>query len=218
MIKPVLRHAFHALFCLLAVLPALAAPLEILLVGPDGKGVAGAVLALRSTDATRPLAPAVQASMDQQNLTFVPHVLVVPSGSRVVFPNSDKVSHQVYSFSPTKRFQLPLYSGRPYPPETFATRGVVTLGCNIHDQMRAYVYVVEAQYFGRTDATGVWKSPDVTAGEYTVQAWHPLARDTRALLETKLVIDDTAPRQTLRLAQPLKLRPASQIPANWDAY
>jgi len=216
-IHSVLRRAFHALLCT-AVLPTVAAPLQLSLMGPDGKGVGGAVVALRSTDAARPLAPPVQSSMDQQNLAFVPHVLVLPAGSKVVFPNSDKVSHQVYSFSPTKRFQLPLYSGRPYPPETFGTRGVVTLGCNIHDQMRAYVYVVEAQYFGRTDGKGQWTSPDVTPGEYDVQVWHPLARDTRALLETKIVVDDAGAPQTLRLAKPLKLRPASQIPANWDAY
>jgi hypothetical protein len=149
---------------------------------------------------------------------FVPHVLVVPAGSKVTFPNSDSVRHQVYSFSPAKRFSLPLYRGKPYPPVEFERAGVVTLGCNIHDQMRAYVFVVDAQYFGRTDSNGTFKSPDVQPGVYTVQIWHPLARDTRPVIEQQITVSSTNTPVTLRVAAPLRLRPESQVPANWDAY
>ena len=88
--------------------------------------------------------------MDQVDLAFVPDVLVVPVHSSVQFPNSDAVRHQVYSFSSARQFQLPLYRGKPYPPVTFAQPGVVTLGCNIHDNMIAYIVVTAAPFFGRT--------------------------------------------------------------------
>jgi hypothetical protein len=136
----------------------------------------------------------------------------------VVFPNSDSVSHQVYSFSPARKFQLPLYRGKPYPPVLFDREGVVTLGCNIHDQMRAYVYVVEAQYFGRTDANGSWMVADVEPGEYRVEIWHPLSRVQRPVLEQIAIVNATGLKLTLRAAAPLKLRSESQQPSKWDAY
>jgi len=143
---------------------------------------------------------------------------VVPVGSQIVFPNSDSVSHQVYSFSPAKKFQLPLYRGKPYPPVLFDREGVVTLGCNIHDQMRAYVYVVEAQYFGRTDSGGTWSASDVEPGEYRVAIWHPLSRVQRPVLEQVVSIPAGGMKLTLRAAMPLKLRSESQQPSNWDVY
>jgi hypothetical protein len=157
--------------------------------------------------------------MDQMNREFVPHVLIVPVGSRVTFPNSDSVSHQIYSFSPAKKFQFQLYRGSPNPPVDFDRVGVVTIGCNIHDQMRAYVFVIDGQYYGRSDSSGVW-SADVEPGEYAVQVWHPLAREMRPIIEQKIRVTDTpsANLLTLRVAAPLKLRAESTVPANWDAY
>ncbi len=77
--------------------------------------------------------------MDQQGHQFVPHLLVVQAGTEVTFPNSDNVSHHVYSFSPTKPFELPLYKGDVYPPVTFEKAGIVVVGCNIHDSMLGYI-------------------------------------------------------------------------------
>ena len=68
--------------------------------------------------------------VDQVDQAFTPDLTIIPIGSTVTFPNTDKVSHQVYSFSPAKRFQLPLYRGTPYAPTKFETAGIVTLGCN----------------------------------------------------------------------------------------
>jgi hypothetical protein len=153
--------------------------------------------------------------MDRQ---FAPHVLVVPVGSPISFPNSDSVSHQVYSFSATKRFQLPLYRGKAYPPVLFDREGVVTLGCNIHDQMRAYVYVVEAQYFGRADRDGRWAAGDVEPGEYLLTIWHPQSRAQSPVLEQRVTVAAAGTQLLLRAAMPLKLRSESQVPANWDVY
>lgn len=195
---------------------ALAQPWELKLLGVDGRPIGGAVVLLRSIDPGRPVARAIDAVMNQLDLQFEPHVLVVPTGSRITFPNNDTVRHHVYSFSPTKRFDIGLYRGTPRP-ELFDRAGVVAVGCNIHDNMRAYIYVVDGQYFGRMDATGSWKA-DVQPGTYNVVVWHPLARDTRPVFEQQVRIAATEPEQTLRLAAPLKLRPQSQVPANWDAY
>jgi plastocyanin len=218
--------AFHIrVACALAVLlfapfQAVAARLELRLVSVDGAGIAGTVVVLRSTDLNRSPAAPVKGVMDQQSREFVPHVLIVPVNSRVTFPNSDSVSHQIYSFSPAKKFQFPLYRGSPNPPVDFDHVGVVTLGCNIHDQMRAYVFVVDGQYYGRTDARGVWSAADVEPGEYTVQVWHPLAREMRPIVEQKIRATDapSGTTLTLRVAAPLKLRAKSTVPANWDAY
>ncbi|MEO8313541.1 MAG: methylamine utilization protein [Pseudomonadota bacterium] len=211
-----MRLAFHALGAFFAS-TAVAAPLELQLLDVDGKGVSATVVVLRSTDPARPLARPVQETMDQINRQFDPHVLVVPTGSKVTFPNKDTVQHQVYSFSPTKKFTLELYRGTP-KPETFDIAGVVTLGCNIHDNMRAYIFVVDAQYFGRTDAGGSWKVPDVLPGIYTVQIWHPRARNMKPIIDQKITVTADEPRVMLHLATPLKLRPESEIPGNWDAY
>jgi plastocyanin len=211
-----MRYLFHMLLALCGA-SALAAPLELQFVGVDGRPVAGTVVTLRSSDASRPAARPVAGRIDQVDLEFVPHVLVVPVGSSITFPNRDKVSHQVYSFSPAKRFQLPLYRGTP-EPQSFERAGVVTLGCNIHDQMRAYVYVVDAQYFGRTGADGRWVAPEVEPGQYEIEIWHPRSRVQQPVLEQRVMVGADGASLQLRAAAPLKLRSESQVPANWDAY
>ena len=123
----------------------------------------------------------------------------------------------MYSFSQAKRFELPLYRGTP-KPETFDRAGVVTLGCNIHDNMRATVFVVDAQYYGRADASGTLRIADIQPGSYSVQVWHPLSRDMRPVLEQKISVTAAEPRASLQLALPLKLRSESRVPGNWDAY
>jgi plastocyanin len=214
-----MRRVFHTLLALWAA-GATAAPLELQFVGVNGKGIGGGVVVtLRSTDASRPIARPISAVLDQIDRQFSPRVLVLPLGSKVTFPNSDTVAHQVYSISPAKRFELPLYSGKAVPPpETFDREGVVSVGCNIHDQMRAYIYVVGAQYFGRADKDGRWSAANVEPGEYQLTIWHPLSRSPAPVLEQRVTIGaDSAPLK-LRAAKPLKLRSESQVPSNWDAY
>ena len=94
------------------------------------------------------------ATMDQVNRQFLPHILVVHKNTQIDFPNSDKIKHHVYSFSPAKTFEIKLYSDKPSGPRLFDHVGEVTLGCNIHDWMLGYVYVVDTPWFGKTDAKG----------------------------------------------------------------
>ncbi len=116
------------------------------------------------------------ATMDQVNRQFSPHILVVNKATKISFPNSDKIKHHVYSFSPAKTFEIKLYSDDKSAPLLFEQTGNVTLGCNIHDWMLGYVYVVDTPWFGTTDEQGNIKF-DIPDGKYTLKIWHPLFQD-----------------------------------------
>ena len=111
--------------------------------------------------------------MDQKNRMFVPHVLPIQTGTAVTFPNSDDIHHQVYSFSAAKSFQLPLYKGTPARPVVFDRAGVVTLGCNIHDRMSAYIVVVDTPYFALGNRNGRAELDNLSEGKYLVHVWYP---------------------------------------------
>jgi len=111
--------------------------------------------------------------VEQIDEEFVPRVKAVLVGSPVSFPNRDSVRHHVYSFSPAKHFDLPLYVGTPAKPVIFDTPGIVTIGCNIHDWMVGYIYVSESPYYATTDANGVARLAALPAGGYTLRVWHP---------------------------------------------
>jgi plastocyanin len=113
------------------------------------------------------------ALMDQKDKTFVPHVLPVQVGTSVKFPNSDDIQHQVYSFSPAKTFQLPLYKGTPANPIVFTSAGVVTLGCNIHDKMNGFIVVLDTPYFEKTENNGRVEVRSLEPGKYSIRVWHP---------------------------------------------
>jgi plastocyanin len=189
---------------------------------PDGHALPGAVVTVHATGAPATGGQAhsavpVQAVMDQIDRAFQPDLLVIPVGSTVEFPNTDTVSHQIYSFSATKRFQLPLYRGKPYPPVHFDQAGLVTLGCNIHDTMLAYVVVTDAPFFGRTDTSGSW-SVEVPRGTYRVTIWHPRMH-VGAELEREIMIGagDRA-ALTLRLDKSLEPAPLANAHHSWDMY
>lgn len=127
--------------------------------------------------------------VDQVNKEFMPKVTAILVGTSVVFPNHDNVRHQVYSFSPVKRFELPLYAGQAAAPVTFDKAGVVVLGCNIHDWMVGYVYVSESPYFAMTGKDGRATLADLPPREYVVRVWHPQSDVTEE--STRKVIDLT---------------------------
>jgi plastocyanin len=184
----------------------------------DGAPLAGAVVMISAESPRLPPAAATHAILDQVDLSFMPDVVVIPVGSTISFPNSDAVSHQVYSFSSARRFQLPLYRGKPYPPVTFDQPGVVTLGCNIHDNMLAYVVVTDAPFFGRTDAKGTWLAANLPNGTYRVKLWHPLLNESGASIERVVQIDGTTERTdvSMRLTRSLRPAPITSRPHSWD--
>jgi plastocyanin len=203
---------------LCAASPAMAGTISVQAKLANHEPFAGAVVTVRSDASHAAVAP-VSAILDQINLAFVPDVIVIPVGSTVEFPNSDSVSHQIYSFSATKRFQLPLYHGKPYPPVHFDQAGIVTLGCNIHDKMVGYILVTDATYFGRTDARGNWSATNVPRGTYHVSIWHPLLREAVPSLERDVLIaGDEAATTTVQLAQALRPAPLQTSARSKDEY
>jgi len=118
----------------------------------------------------------VKVAIEQEDREFIPFVSVIQQGTTVSFPNKDTILHHVYSFSPTKSFEIKLYTGKSPSEVLFDKSGVVALGCNIHDWMTAYVVVVPTPYFARTDASGNARLKDLPAGNYEIRAWHPLQR------------------------------------------
>lgn len=165
------------------------------------------VAATRGGAAIRRAAPA-PAIMDQRDRAFVPRVLVVGVGASVEFPNNDSVSHQVYSFSAAKPFQLPLYKGTRHPPVLFDREGLVVLGCNIHDQMTGYIVVTGAPFFGMTDAAGSYRAGAVPEGDYDVTVWSPLIADPAANLTRQVHVAAAGPTDVrVQLAQALRARP-----------
>ena len=151
-------------------------PVEATVADEKGKPVEDAVVSLMPLGSAPP-APAPSTSiMDQHDKEFVPYVLPVYVGTRVTFPNRDNIRHHVYSFSSAKKFELPLYIGTPAAPVVFDKPGVVALGCNIHDWMLAYIYVLTTPFFAKTAADGKARLEGLAPGVYEARVWHPRLR------------------------------------------
>ena len=117
--------------------------------------------------------PRERSHLDQSNLDFVPNVLPVLVGTIVDFTNNDAVYHNVFSFSPIKRFDLGRYPTGDSRPITFDKPGVVEVFCDIHSHMRSFVVVLENPYFSVVDSEGNFSIPNVPAGTYRLETWHP---------------------------------------------
>jgi plastocyanin len=168
----------HLVFLLLlAVTTAVQAQTaEILAIAVDeqDRPVANAVVVAVPADGRpRPSARPREDVVDQVDKEFLPEVQAILVGTAVTFPNNDNVRHHVYSFSPAKRFELPLYAGVPAQAIVFDKPGVVVLGCNIHDWMVGYIYVSESPYFAKTGTDGKALVSDLPPGIYSVRVWHP---------------------------------------------
>lgn len=152
-----------------------------------GKPVADAVIALFDGKSPTSTSDAM-TKIVQKNKQFNPKVTVIQTGTNIQFPNEDSVRHHVYSFSPAKKFELKLYSGVPTNPLKFDQPGLVTLGCNIHDSMLGYIYIVDTPYFAKTDAEG---QALVSAGDgqYTIQVW--ISGKAKPAFEQKQKIEGT---------------------------
>lgn len=127
----------------------------------------------------RTFAPKADAVMDQLNLRFVPHVLSVVVGTKVAFPNSDDVRHNVFSPSPAKRFNLGTYPRGTTKYLVFDKPGVVDLLCNVHAEMSAYVVVIESPYVAQVAPNGTYALKDVPAGKYVILAWREELKEQR---------------------------------------
>ena len=172
----------HNLLCLVAIAmifsarvyaaaPAVAGSVS----GTDGAPVNDAVVFVQSPVPEPDKSPPMQV-VDQVNKTFVPGLLPIVVGTAVRFPNHDQIHHHVYSFSPTKTFELPLYKGEAAAPVVFDKVGAVKIGCNIHDWMSGIILVLPSRHFAVTDSSGHFALNDLPAGTYTLVAWHALSK------------------------------------------
>jgi len=167
---------------------AIAGNVSVTVLDESGKPLPDAVVFLESAQAKRLTKPLPLAQMAQRDKVFIPSLLVITTGTSVSFPNIDTVRHHVYSFSPAKRFELKLYVGTPTNPVVFDKPGVVVMGCNIHDQMIAYILVVDTPFYGTATANGLVAMNDVPAGDYSMRIWH-----------SRLPVGSAAQKQTLKV-------------------
>ena len=114
-----------------------------------------------------------EKQMLQKNLNFVPALLPVQVGTKVTFPNLDDTYHNIFSFSPAKRFDLGRYRAdeTPIPSVVFDVPGLVTLRCDIHEHMRALILVLDTPHFAMSDSEGRFRLSGLPAGHYTLKAW-----------------------------------------------
>jgi plastocyanin len=150
-----------------------AAALNVTVTDVTGRALPDAVVTLEPAGGKLPVKPLPMVEIGQQKRQFSPRVTLITIGTAVNFPNHDTVRHQVYSFSPIKPFELKLYAGVPSAPLVFDKPGIAVLGCNIHDQMAAWVVVVDTPYYARSSADGQARIENAPAGSYKLRAWYP---------------------------------------------
>src|SRR5438552_437487 len=133
----------------------------------------------------------------QKDLAFLPSLLPVQVGTRVEFPNLDDTYHNIFSYSPVKRFDLGRYrpEERPIPSVMFDKPGLVILRCDIHEHMRGLILVLNTPYFVMSDTAGRFRLDKLPAGRYTLKAW----MDSRTTREKSI---DLKEGQTLHVDLP----------------
>ncbi|NRF66322.1 methylamine utilization protein [Aquincola sp. S2] len=185
---------------LCTALPLAAAPLEVRVADAAGKPIAGVVVFVESPEARSAIRPVAGTEIAQVGKQFVPPVTIVPVGSAINFPNRDTVRHHVYSFSPVKPFEIKLYVGTPASPVVFDKPGIAVLGCNIHDNMVAWVVIVDTPYYGQTGADGKLTLPNLPTGNYRLRTWHAGLPVGAAPSDQALVMGSGAQQAAVTLA------------------
>jgi plastocyanin len=143
----------------------------------------------------------------QKNKSFDPHVLVVPVGSVVEFPNRDPFFHNVFSLFEGKRFDLGLYEAGSTRDVVFDKPGISYIFCNIHSEMSAVVIAVSSPYYGISDTRGRVSIPHVPPGRYTLRIWYEetLPEELNNLTREVSISEDASSLGAMRL-------PATNMP------
>jgi len=118
-----------------------------------------------------PTLPKRKFTLLQKNKTFAPHILVVPAGSAVEFPNKDPFFHNVFSLYDGKRFDLGLYEAGSTRTLNFDHPGISFLFCNIHPEMSAVIIALDTPWYALSDTAGQITIPGVPAGRYMLHVW-----------------------------------------------
>jgi plastocyanin len=200
------RNVLFAATALSLAAPLAAAPLAVRVVDSSGRPVADAVVTLYPSAGMRASRPNGHYAVSQQNLQFHPFMTIVPVGADVSFPNLDPTKHHVYSFSAPKRFELKLFARDQSRTVHFDKAGVVALGCNIHDQMSAFIVVTDSAWTVRTNAQGI-ATFDAPGGPVRFTVFHPYLRAPGNLVQQTL----TANQRRVNLAIRLRAPPAMSM-------
>lgn len=146
--------------------------------------------------------------MTTRNKTILPHVMVVPVGSTISFPNEDAITHNLFSVSKPNAFDLGLYKRGTAESHTFETPGIVNVYCNVHPEMSAVIHVVTSPYYVSADKGGAFRIANVEPGRYTLNAWNEIGGSVSSEVEvgkdgvqgsTALQIDGRSHKRTQHL-------------------
>lgn len=171
-----IRAASAALWALLLAFvwqSAVGAQLVVEVRDQNGQPVSDAVVSyVRAAGHGVPQASTTPVVMAQERQTFVPRVIAVPRGGSVQFTNRDATQHHVYSFSSPKTFEIPLFGQTEKPVLVFDQPGVVAVGCNIHDSMKAFVIVLDTPHFAVSGVDGIARVEIGDGGSGQLDLWH----------------------------------------------
>src|SRR5881398_42591 len=185
-----------------AAAPLAAAPLSVRVVDSSGHPVRDAVVTLYPSAGAKAPHVGGRYVISQQNLQFHPFLTIVPVGADISFPNLDPTKHHVYSFSSAKRFELKLFAKDQSRTVHFDKPGVVALGCNIHDQMSAFIFVTDTAWTARTNAQGIASFADAPNAPARVAVWHPYLRAPGGQVEQAIAATQHSMSFQVRLRPP----------------
>jgi plastocyanin len=193
-----MRRVLLTLFCLTAAWQGVgttALPDIRGLVTVDDKPAANVVVWIDGPQVAHD--PAPMPVLDQRNLNFSPRVLAVQVGTKVEFPNHDRVFHNVFSFHNGQVFDLGLYPTGTVKQVTFDKPGLSRVFCNIHPHMAAYVMTVPSPYFAVSDEAGQFTIRDLTPGTYTYHVWRSGGTETSgtAVMDSTRRLDIRCPQE-----------------------
>jgi plastocyanin len=126
-----------------------------------------------SVESTLAQMPSQTPKLAQKDQCFMPRVVAIAAGSSVDFPNMDPIYHNVFSLSPTRRFDLGKYPKGNSRRVDFKKPGLVNVYCEIHSNMEAFILVLPNHAYTRPTATGDYALPDLPPGTYQLHVWHP---------------------------------------------
>lgn len=179
--------ALAAVYLILAALPAAAASVngKVSFVTKRGQNpvTAETLVWLEPAGGKAPRRAPATFQLITRNKTLIPHVLAIPAGSTVNFPNDDPISHNLFSLSSSNAFDLGLYRKGAGKSQKFDVPGIVNVYCNVHPNMSAVIHVMSTPYFGFADASGNFSIADVPPGKYRLFAWNEQGGQTESTLE-----------------------------------
>lgn len=215
-----MRNSTAALtvFASLTNASAFAGDFSLTLTEPGGSPLKGAVVSLIPTSdgaktqaSSMPLNKSIMVQRDKQ---FDPHIVAVQKGAAVDFPNEDGIKHQVYSLSDQLQFDLLVEQGATKTGPAMMTTGSVSLGCNIHDWMQAYIYVTDTPWYATTDDSGTVTINIPDNETFRWEIWHPRIAES----ETNLTGNISTPSEKTLVALKQDLLPDYNETEDFDDF